>query len=113
MNTLYKKNTLARTISAVILGGFVALPALAQEIEEIQVVGVRQRLEQAGVLKDTIERTELVGSDKLETARAINLTEALMDSPGVDVAVDCSLCDMKRVRLNSILRYRYHQQRLY
>ena len=77
MNTLYKKNTLARTISAEILGGFVALPALAQEIEEIQVVGVRQRLEQAGVLKDTIERTELVGSDKLETATQIFTSSAL------------------------------------
>lgn len=100
--TTFCRKFLPSMIRLSVLGGFAALPAFAQQIEEIEVVGVRQRLEQAGVLKDTIERTELVGSDKLETARAINLTEALMDSPGVDVAVDCSLCGMKRVRLNGL-----------
>jgi len=102
MTSQTARTTLGHAISIVLLNAGIALPAAAQDIEEIAVIGVRQRLEQAGVLKDTIERTEMVGSDKLETARAINLTEALMDSPGVDVAVDCSLCGMKRVRLNGL-----------
>jgi outer membrane receptor for ferrienterochelin and colicins len=92
---------LSKAITLVLLGTLASQIA-AQEIEEIKVLGVRQRLEQAGVLKDTIERTEMVGATQLENTRSISLTEALSDSPGVDVAVDCSLCGMKRVRLNGL-----------
>lgn len=102
MKHIHHKTPLAAALGLALFGGLTALPADAQEIEEIKVLGVRQRLEQAGVLKDTIERTELVGSTQLENTRSISLTEALMDSPGVDVAVDCSLCGMKRVRLNGL-----------
>lgn len=103
MRTIFQPARRHVQLAAPLVAALIASsPTRSQEVEEIEVIGVRARLEQAGVLKDTIERTEVVGSTQLQNTRAINLTEALMDSPGVDVAVDCSLCGMKRVRLNGL-----------
>lgn len=72
------------------------------DIEEVVVLGVRERLEQAGALKDVIEQTELIGNATLESTQAISLADALGDSPGADVAIDCSVCGFKRLRLNGL-----------
>jgi outer membrane cobalamin receptor len=80
--------------------------AAAQEatgqVEEILVVGVRERLQQAGSLKNVIEKTEVIGERTLEATHAVSLTEALTEAPGVHVSNDCSMCGMKRIRLNGL-----------
>ena len=73
-----------------------------QVIEEVVVMGVRERLAEAGLVKDVIERTEVIGVERLEATRAVSLTEALSDAPGANIANDCSLCGLKRLRLNGL-----------
>jgi outer membrane receptor protein involved in Fe transport len=76
--------------------------AMAQDIEEVVVVGVRERLQQAGAVKNVIEKTEVIGETTLEATHAVSLTEALTEAPGAHISTDCSLCGLKRVRLNGL-----------
>lgn len=71
-------------------------------IEEVEVIGVKQRLEQAGALLDTIQKTEVIGADSIEAKHAANLSEAIAESPGVRVANECSICGVKRIMLNGL-----------
>lgn len=71
-------------------------------LEEVQVIGVRKRLEQTGALADTILKTEVVGITKIDDKNAVNLSEAIDNSPGVRVSNDCSMCGFKRVMLNGL-----------
>jgi len=71
-------------------------------IETIEVIGVRDRLWQAGALQDTIQRTELISASLIESQNAVNLTEALALSPGVRVSNECSMCGVKRLMLNGM-----------
>jgi outer membrane receptor for ferrienterochelin and colicin len=70
--------------------------------EEVVVQGLRQRLEQAGALADTISKTEVIGVTAIEHKNAINLSEAIDNSPGVRVSNDCSMCGFKRIMLNGL-----------
>ena len=72
------------------------------DIEEVVVSGVRARLEQSGALKDVIEQTELIGNATLESTQSLSLADALSEAPGADVAIDCSMCGFKRLRLNGL-----------
>jgi len=78
-----------------------ATPAAAAE-EEVVVIGVRGRLEQAGNLKDAIVRTEEISAGTLDSTRSVNLTEAMQDKPGVIVSNECSMCGYKRIQLNGL-----------
>ncbi|MBX2848610.1 MAG: TonB-dependent receptor [Acidiferrobacterales bacterium] len=71
-------------------------------LEEVVVTGVRARLEQAGALKDIIEQTEFIGNKALESTQSLSLADALGEAPGADVAIDCSMCGFKRLRLNGL-----------
>ena len=87
-----------------------ALPVLANNIdntstakpEVITVTGVRQRLEQAGSLANTIIKTEVIGEQRIARQNAVNLTEAIDSSPGVKVSNECSMCGVKRIMLNGM-----------
>jgi outer membrane receptor for ferrienterochelin and colicin len=72
------------------------------EMTEVLVTGVRDRLEQAGVLKDVIEKTEVIGANLIAAKYAPNLAEALEDSAGARVSNECSMCAVKRVMLNGL-----------
>lgn len=72
------------------------------EVERITVTGVRQRLEQAGTLADTIMKTEVISAGKIEDKNAVNLTEAIDNTPGVKVSNECSMCGVKRIMLNGM-----------
>lgn len=71
-------------------------------LEEMQVMGVRQRLIKAGMLKDSIQKTEVLNAGAIEAKQAASLTEAIADAPGVRVSNDCSMCGVKRVMLNGL-----------
>lgn len=71
-------------------------------LEPTVVRGVRQRLYNAGMLKDVIEKTEVISSDTIEKTNSVNLTEAIAESPGVRVNNECSMCGVKRVMLNGL-----------
>lgn len=71
-------------------------------IEEVVVMGVRKRLEQAGTLTDAIMKTEAVSSATIDNLNAVNLSEAIRLSPGVRVSNECSMCGVKRIMLNGM-----------
>jgi outer membrane receptor for ferrienterochelin and colicins len=74
----------------------------AGELETIEVIGVRERLWQAGALQDVIQKTELVSASLIQSQNAVNLTDALALSPGVRVSNECSMCGVKRLMLNGM-----------
>ncbi len=76
--------------------------ASAPKVEEVVVKGLRQRLYEAGMLKDSIQKTEVVSELAIENAHAASLTEAIEDAPGVRVNNECSMCGVKRVMLNGM-----------
>ncbi len=71
-------------------------------MEEVVVQGVRERLFQAGTLKDAIQKTEVVDRSLIESMRAVNLSQAIQQSPGVRVSNECSMCGVKRIMLNGL-----------
>lgn len=73
-----------------------------KQIESIQVTGVRTKLEQAGRLKDTILKTEVLDAAAIDYKNALSLTEAIQDEPGVRVSNECSMCGVKRVMMNGM-----------
>ena len=73
-----------------------------EKIERMSVVGVRQRLEQAGTLANTIMKTEVIDASVIENKNAVNLSEAIDNSPGVKVSNECSMCGVKRIMLNGM-----------
>lgn len=73
-----------------------------QDVEKITINGVRERLYEAGMLKDTVQKTEMVSDITIEKLQASNLTEAISLSPGVRVNNECSMCGVKRVMLNGL-----------
>ncbi|WP_028765658.1 TonB-dependent receptor plug domain-containing protein [Shewanella fidelis] len=76
--------------------------AAVQPIEKIEVRGVRQRLEKSGVLSDSIMKTEVISSELMDNKNAVNLTEAINNTPGVRVSNECSMCGVKRIMLNGL-----------
>ncbi|WOT04191.1 TonB-dependent receptor plug domain-containing protein [Shewanella youngdeokensis] len=72
------------------------------DIEKIEVKGVRQRLQKSGMLSDSIMKTEVISSEFIENKNAVNLTEAIDNTPGVRVSNECSMCGVKRIMLNGL-----------
>jgi len=73
-----------------------------QALEEITVIGMRERLYSAGMLKSTIQKTEVITDESIEQMNAAVLTEAIDESAGVRVNNECSMCGVKRVMLNGL-----------
>ncbi len=73
-----------------------------QPIEEVVVFGVRERLYQSGMLKDAIQKTEVVDQELIRLRQAVNLSQAIAASPGVRVSNECSMCGVKRIMLNGM-----------
>ena len=55
-----------------------------EDIEVIEVINLRSKLEQAGRLKDVIQQTEILDSLLIEKKNALNLTAAINNEPGVN-----------------------------
>ncbi|NKF48957.1 TonB-dependent receptor [Shewanella sp. WXL01] len=72
------------------------------DIEVIEVKGVRQKLQQDGRLKDVIQKTEVLDEIMIENKNALSLTDAINNEPGVNVSNECSMCGVKRVMLNGM-----------
>ncbi len=71
-------------------------------LDEVKVSDVRERLEQKGTLKDVIIKTEVVTKEQLEKKQATNLSEAVDNEVGIQAAAGCSMCGMKRIRVNGM-----------
>ena len=91
-----------KTLIALAIASSAQVMASDDALEEVNVVGVRDRLGEAGLLKNVIEKTEVLGGDFIVSSRAVNLTEVMQDSPGVVIANECSMCGYKRIQLNGL-----------
>lgn len=101
------KPTYLTTILAILLSPQLVVAeevdsAETANIERMSVIGVRQRLEQAGTLANTIMKTEVINATTIENKNAVNLSEAIDNSPGVKVSNECSMCGVKRIMLNGM-----------
>lgn len=76
--------------------------AAGKSVEEVTVTGLRQRLFEKGMLKDVIQKTEVISGDSIDQMQAVNLTEAISQATGVNVSNECSMCGVKRVMLNGL-----------
>ncbi len=72
------------------------------ETEVIEVRSLRQKLDQAGRLKDVIQKTEVLDALTIENKNALSLTAAINNEPGVNVSNECSMCGVKRIMLNGM-----------
>lgn len=72
------------------------------KIEVFEVRSVRQKLEQAGRLKDVIMQTEVLDQVMIENKNALSLSDAINNEPGVNVSNECSMCGVKRIMLNGM-----------
>ena len=73
-----------------------------KEVEVIEVRSFRQKLDQAGRLKDVIQQTEILDALTIENKNALSLTTAINNEPGVNVSNECSMCGVKRIMLNGM-----------
>lgn len=71
-------------------------------LEVIEVRSFRQKLDQAGRLKDVIQQTEILDALTIENKNALSLTAAINNEPGVNVSNECSMCGVKRIMLNGM-----------
>lgn len=72
------------------------------DLEVIEVRSVRQKLDQAGRLKDVIQQTEILDAITIQNKNALSLTAAINNEPGVNVSNECSMCGVKRIMLNGM-----------
>lgn len=75
---------------------------VSPQMEELIVLGMRQRMYEAGTLLDAIQKTEVVDETLIKSMQAVNLTQAIQNSPGVRVSNECSMCGVKRIMLNGM-----------
>ena len=97
----FKKTLLALSLSPSLF----TLPAYAHDavsVEEVMVTGVKERLYQSGMLKDVIQKTEVISAESIHKEQAENITQAIAKAPGVRVNNECSMCGVKRVMLNGL-----------
>ncbi|MFN2329142.1 MAG: TonB-dependent receptor plug domain-containing protein [Chromatocurvus sp.] len=97
-----KSLSLSLAVSSLVAATATAADTPPSAIEEITVTGVRERLYEAGMLKNVIQKTEVVSALTMEKRNAGSLTEAIAFAPGVRVNNECSMCGVKRVMINGL-----------
>ncbi len=106
MNTLFRMTVVILTIGLISLStatlAETTLNEDAEQMDEVIVYGIRDRLYQSGMLKDAIQKTEVVDNQLIELRQAVNLSQAIAASPGVRVSNECSMCGVKRIMLNGM-----------
>ncbi len=75
---------------------------VASDVENIEVHGVRRRLNDSGALKDNIAKTELLTDEYIKNSQASSLADAIKNAVGIRVSNECSMCGAKRVMINGM-----------
>ena len=75
---------------------------VASDVENIEVHGVRRRLNDSGALKDNIVKTELLTDEYIKNSQASSLADAIKNAVGIRVSNECSMCGAKRVMINGM-----------
>ncbi|WP_374349247.1 TonB-dependent receptor plug domain-containing protein [Chitinimonas sp.] len=69
--------------------------------EQIVVTG-RPNSTRQGALRDDIVKTESINAKEIEQSGATNLTELMSHRPGIDVQLECSVCNVRNITLNNL-----------
>jgi outer membrane receptor for ferrienterochelin and colicins len=80
-------------------------PAFAQNVVPTLpsvVVKPAQTATQPGALRDEIIKTESISAKEIAQSGATNLTELMANRPGVDVQIECSVCNSRNITLNNL-----------
>ena len=105
MNCVFQANRMAAAVAATFASAL-ALPATAddtpQTLPEVRVMGSGVKINAQGSLRDEIVKTESVDAAAIERSNASNITEALDKRPGIDVQVECSVCNVRNITLNNL-----------
>ncbi len=75
--------------------------AAPQKIQTVVVTG-RPSATQQGALRDDIVKTETINAQEIANSGATNLTELMSHRPGIDVQVECSVCNVRNITLNNL-----------
>lgn len=73
----------------------------AQTLQSVVVTG-RTSATKQGALRDEIVKTESINAQEIAKTGATNLTELMSHRPGIDVQVECSVCNVRNITLNNL-----------
>ncbi|MFH0710888.1 MAG: TonB-dependent receptor [Pseudomonadota bacterium] len=59
-------------------------------------------IQHKGLLKDLVEKTEVIDKKELEHTQSSTLAEAIGQEVGINVTTGCSICGLKRVQINGL-----------
>ncbi|MGZ8548507.1 MAG: TonB-dependent receptor plug domain-containing protein [Sulfuricurvum sp.] len=59
-------------------------------------------IQHKGLLKDLVEKTEVIDQKELEHTQSSTLAEAIEKEAGISVTTGCSICGLKRVQINGL-----------
>lgn len=93
--------TLLAAAMALALGA----PGVAAEEARLSTVEVRGGQDETKVqpkLRDDIIKTDVIDAADIRRTNAATLNEAVANNPGVDVQVECSICNVRNVTLNNL-----------
>lgn len=72
-----------------------------QTLQRVEISG-RASATQQGALRDEIVKTESINAQEIAKTGATNLTELMAHRPGIDVQVECSVCNVRNITLNNL-----------
>ncbi|MDO9303822.1 MAG: TonB-dependent receptor [Sulfuricurvum sp.] len=59
-------------------------------------------IQHKGLLKDLVEKTEVIDKKEIEHTQSSTLAEAIGQEVGINVTTGCSICGLKRVQINGL-----------
>jgi len=59
-------------------------------------------IQHKGLLKDLVEKTEVIDKKEIEHTQSATLAEAIAKEVGINVTTGCSICGLKRVQINGL-----------
>lgn len=79
-----------------------AAPAPPSRALQSVVVNGRASATQQGALRDEIVTTESINAQEIAKTGATTLNELMAHRPGIDVQVECSVCNVRNITLNNL-----------
>lgn len=93
-----------KTLSLVACAAIYTLASASEaHLDTITVDGsVTTLIQHKGLLKDLVEKTEVIDQKELEHTQSSTLSEAIEKEAGISVTTGCSICGLKRVQINGL-----------
>ncbi len=93
---------LAGGLTCVLISVSAKAQTAAPEALPAVIVTPTPSIARAGALRDEIIKTESIGAKEIGQSGATNLTELMVSRPGIDVQLECSVCNSRNITLNNL-----------